>query len=784
MSDQNLAQTPNPNPATPGTPNHQAGASPDPAPAAVSPLPAVNPEPNASDHAGSEPDGAEPTTDVPEEQRASDGAIGRGIAAAATNPGSTAATRKLRDDGRRNLGVLDSSTTTDFRARVAVAHDLVGHDQINNYFAATPDPRGHYEITATAREEVAATYVEPAGFASLVSFCAKRRIAVIRVVSGQGKLTSALRVLDRICDGPFFRLDPAKGMTQLQGKDITEDSSYLLAGLTQSQADVLLTRHEMDRLDAALNNCSARLIVAVSAETRLTHLGSADYVTDLTDRPAHRDVLASHLTWRLGEHKARSLITDADMAPIFDAELRPGTPLRKVVQLAGLIAEAARDSAVPREIATTVRLQLDDRADRDLADWFQGLGGLAEHSFVIALAVLNNLPYETVAQAGRALEAQLTAPITGRLEDLPRDQVRPFERSRSVRLKTFDAKLTQATATTPQGEVPVEAVEFVDPARSQRVLAHVWQEYDQAHNAMIEWLSQLGAHPVEEVRTRAGVAVGALSTAAFDFMRHTVIEPWVCTTEYVLRESAATALDAANSVSALKQTVHGLVHEWSAASDPDLVATAIRAYGSSVGVDQPDRLFETLNQHAESADFVVIEAVCRSLTELTDAGIRGVSDRALMTAREWTSSRARARRITGNLAFLMMAADLLWSPDGTPPRQGRAGRAQHWPLLLRLADISPEWRQVVAGMWATALMSTDVAETAIDVLAQWAETAEADGQRRQSLVRVLTAAATSDRVRARLRRTIDRWADPEGSMHAPETAAALRAAMYVTTTRK
>jgi hypothetical protein len=713
-----------------------------------------------------------PAPDAAEEQRAGEGAR-RGITAAATNPGSTAARRKLRNDGRRNLGGLDSSTTTDFRARVAVQHDLIGHDQINNYYAATPDLHGHYEITTTVREEVAATYVEPDGFESLLSFCTKRQIAVIRVVSGQGKLTSALRVLGQICTGPLFRLDPAKGMTQLRGKDITEDGGYLLAGLTQAQADALLTRHEMDRLDAELNERSARMIVAVSADTRLTHLGSADYVTDLTHHPGHRDVLASHLSWKLGKHKSGWLIADADIASILDEELCPGTPLRKVVQLAGLIAEAVGDSAVPREIAETVRQRLAVRVDR-LPDWFQCLGGLAEHSFVIALAVLNNLPYETVARAGQALEDQLTAQVTGQLEDLPRDEVRPFERRRSMRLKTFDAKLTPSTTSTLQGDVPVEAIEFVDPALPKRVLDHVWQEYDQAHKAVIEWLSELGADPVEEVRTRAAVAVGALSNTAFDFMRQAVVEPWARAADRVLRESAATALDAANSVPALKDTVRRLVHDWSAASDPNLVATAVLTYGGSVGVDQPTRLFETLNQHAESSDEVVIEAVCSSFAELADAGVIGVSDRALMTARKWTSSRTRARRFMGNLAFLWMAADLLWSPDGTPPRQGRAGRAEHWPLLLRLADSSPEWRRVIAGMWATALINTDIAKIAMEVLDRWAETAEANDQRRRALVRMLTTAATSDRVPARLHCMVKQWADPESSMHAPKTAAALR----------
>jgi hypothetical protein len=280
------------------------------------------------------------------------------------------------------------------------------------------------------------------------------------------------------------------------------------------------------------------------------------------------------------------------------------------------------------------------------------------------------------------------------------------------------------------------------------------------------------------------VAVGWLSTTAFDFMRHAVIEPWACAENRVVRESAATALDEANSVPVLKETVRGLVYEWITANNPDLVATAVRAYGGSLGVDQPTRLFETLNQHAESSDSVVIEAVCHSIAELTEAGIVDVSDRALMAAQKWTGSRTRARRITGNLAFLMMAHDLVWSPDGTLPRQGRAGRAQHWPLLLRLADSSAEWRQVVAGMWATSLISTDVGEIAAEVLDRWAETAEGDDERRHALVRMLTSTELSDRVQTRLQRIVKQWADPESSMHAPETAAALRTCMQVTATTK
>lgn len=363
-------------------------------------------------------------------------------------------------------------------------------------------------------------------------------------------------------------------------------------------------------------------------------------------------------------------------------------------------------------------------------------------------------------------------PVTGQLEDVPRQDVRPFERRINVRLKKFDAKLTSTITSTPQGDVPVEAVGFVNPDRPKQVFYHVWREYNEAHKAIIQWLYELGTQPLEEVRTRAGVAVGLLS-GSFDFMRYAIIERWARATDPILRESAATALDAANRVPALKETVHGLVHEWSTDSDPNVVATAVRAYGSSVGLDQPDRSFETLNQHAESSDDVVIAAVCWTLAELADAQVVGISGRALMTARKWASSRTKVRRITGNLAFLTMAADLLWSPDGTPLR-GRVGRGQHWPLLLRLAETSPEWRQVIAGTWATTLLSSNMGEIARNVLDQWIECAEVNDERRRALVRILVAtSATSSRAHARLCHMKEQWADPEGALYAPRTATAL-----------
>ncbi|MFL6140471.1 MAG: hypothetical protein ACJ72N_01200 [Labedaea sp.] len=734
------------------------------------PAAGLQPEPNRPSDAPDQ-DAAAPTGE-PEDQPAksdeSEGDAARRLAtaAAATNPGSTAAKRRQRNAGRQNLGFTDANSV-DFDGNVTVQGDMAARDMFNIVTGGAVEFDDTYEISPDDLTGLAGCHVRPAGFDGLVSFCASQSVTVVRVGTGQGKLTSAALVLSELNAFPLYRLSPAKRLDQLSPTDIEDNAGYVLTGLTQDQANTSLTRHTLDRLLAELASKNARLVVAVSAETRLSHLTSARYVTELADSAALPDVLLAHLRHHLGAGPAERLLGDPDLAALTSAEFPPGAGLRKTVLLATLLVRAYREARPVKEIVEEVRRQLAARAAQEFVEWFEGLGTLDRHSFVIALAVLNGLSYETVVNASRAIEFRLTRPVRGDVEDIAREQVQPFRTSRSVLLKEYDAKLVTAVTSTPQGDLPVTTVMFNDADRPKRLLFHLWHEYGEAHQAIIGWLRELGEHPMEEVRTRAGVAAGMLSSISFEHLQHAVIEPWAASTNAVLRETAAIALDTANSIPALKDSVQNLVHDWCMSDDEELIATAVRAYGSSVGLDQRARLFETLGEQAESQSVIVTAAVCTSLTELVEAGKAGVSDRALVTAKQWTASRDKLRRFTGNVAFLTMAADLLWVPgDGAVPH-GKAGRLKHWPFLLRLAESSPEWREVIAEQWAAALCGGDTAEGALEVLDRWVEGAEPDTARREALVRVLNAASTADRARARLHRAAKRWADKENSVHAP-----------------
>jgi hypothetical protein len=684
----------------------------------------------------------------------------RRVTAAANNPGSTAAKRRQRAQSRQNLNVgTSSSRFDDVRAR----RDIAGRD-IYHISTSPGEVDETYEISLDVRTTNRVSYVTPPSFTTLVSFCGKRAITVIRVARGQGKFATALRVADELCSGPLYGLSPKKTLDALDLEDIGENAGYVLTGLSQDQATATLTRHALARMAAHLAPKNARLVIAVGEETRLGQLRSADYVTDLTDVPECHDVLRAHLEHHIGTGAANELLTSPELVELRDAVLTSDAGPRAVVDLARLLAGVYQADRTHADIVAEVQELLAAHKKRGFDDWFAQLDDLAKQSFVIALAVLNGLPYEMVAQAGRVLEDRLTKPVHGNVQNLPRDQVQPFRTSLTARLKEFDAKLI-----TDDADPPADVVVFNDPDRPREVLLHVWREYGEAHEGVVNWLYDLGAHKVEEVRVRAGVAVGMLASFAYEFVLYGVIEQWADNENEHFRETAAIAIDAVNSVPAHKDRVHSLVQEWCEKGTPYQIASGIRVYGGSVGLDHPSELFAALDVQAESRHAVVLDAVFESLTELAEAGVVGVTDRALMTAKRWATSRNRDLRITGNLAFLLMSADLLWSPGAGPTKDGQKAR---WPLLLRVAENSPEWRAVIAQMWAAALFDADTADTALAVLARWADSAEADETRRAAFVRLLCEAATNVRVTARLRNACKGWADPNNAVYAPLTVAA------------
>jgi len=536
----------------------------------------------------------------------------RRVTAAASNPGSTAAKLRQRAQSRQNLNVGTSSSRFD---RVRVRGDMAGRD-IYHISTSTRETDDTYEISLDVRTSNHASYVRPPSFATLVLFCKKRPITVVRVARGQGKFATALRLADEVCAGPLYALSPKKALDALEPDDIEEHAGYVLTGLSQDQADAALDRHALARVATLLAE-KAKLIIAVDSEIRLGRIRADECVTELADVPASHEVLRAHLEHCVGAAVAGELLASAELVELADAELTPDAGPRTAAVLAQLLADVYQADRAHADIVAEVRASLTAYKKRGLEDWFAQLKGLTKHSFVIALAVLNGLPYEMVTEAGRVLEDRLTKPAHGNVQNLPRDQVLLFRASDSLsaQLREFDAKLVSDGV-----DPPVDVVSFNDPDRARYLLLHVWREHGEAHKGVVNWLYDLGSHKVDEVRTRAAVTVALLASVAYELVLHSVIEPWADHEDEHCREAAAIAVDAINSVAAFKERAHTLVQEWCEKGSPQQVATGVRVYGGSVGLDHPGDLFAALDEHAESTDALVLDAVLESLAELAGQG--------------------------------------------------------------------------------------------------------------------------------------------------------------------
>ncbi|MBV9730913.1 MAG: hypothetical protein JO309_16195, partial [Pseudonocardiales bacterium] len=567
-------------------------------------------EPEQKPASATHEDNQDENTSTEEEHHVDEASVRKGIVAAVANPGTTAANHNRRRRGRKSLGVGSFATKIDFRAETELDGDIVtGEKNIYYNLASIQDgSSGHYEFDAQTKEEIRATFVAPDDFEDLITFTKQRPVVIVRVPTWLGKRVIGFCLLDSVAASSMFGLDPSVGLQRLTKNWISKGAGYLLVGLSQAQADEI-NRHDLKRLGAELGQLDAKLVIVVADEIHFADDGMGDYLTEIRSRPRLEAMIEKHLRWRLEASPglAETILARPDVVTLVTDALAHDSSPRKAARLARFLAEEVEH---PESLVETVHAKLSRQAGRDLGDWFQGLPDLYSRSFVAALSVFNELPNETIAEAARSLYRKLSTVPRGAATSLPGQPVDHFASSRSARLTKLRARLTKTTVQTQHGPTPADVVEFVEAAYPSLVLRHIWQEYDDTQPALITWLQELGGHPSEEVRIRSGIAVGALASLAFDFLCRSVLVPWARSKDSRRREAAAVALDTANATPELRMAVRNLVHKWSEEEEPELVATAVRAYGSSVGTDQLDDVFKTFDLLAESENFTIVEAVC------------------------------------------------------------------------------------------------------------------------------------------------------------------------------
>jgi hypothetical protein len=250
-------------------------------------------------------------------------------------------------------------------------------------------------------------------------------------------------------------------------------------------------------------------------------------------------------------------------------------------------------------------------------------------------------------------------------------------------------------------------VRLVDPALARAVLDVVWHDYDHLRGPLVRWLQVLGRHARYEVRTRVGQLAGQLALYDFNTTYRYLLRPWARSQYTAHRQSAATAMERAVLEPKLTARVCRQVQDWALSPDQYMNDTAARAYATRLGADFADEPLTYLWLVALESGQVVSPAVAVAVSRLHDPDDPEASLAILTELARWTGDHRRSLHVHAARALTLLA-----HRAASPPHD-------QWPSLLRLAAEDQEARDLLLGLWRTALTEFRVAIHGWQMLLVW-----------------------------------------------------------------
>ncbi|WP_026421876.1 hypothetical protein [Actinokineospora inagensis] len=483
--------------------------------------------------------------------------------------------------------------------------------------------------------------------------------------------------------------------------------------------------------DAWLAHASARAkehdayLVVVTGPVRgalATATTRQDYVLTDLDVPDSREIVRKRIgvdvDW-LTESEVEEQLAATDLDDILDERDDP----KFATRAAHVVIEALRACADLAEVVSRLR-----NAPEQVREWLGADPDAADVALVLATAALEGCGYLSVADAAVSLYRKLgnnNAAMTPRY-------LRGLLAERSwIELVETDSGNRVAR--------------FRHAALRAPVLELVWVELDGARDVILKWLAELAAHRDVEVRARAAYTAGLLAACDLEHGLHRYFLPWAQHESPVLRQSAATGLDVAGTVSGRPEVFWTHVEQWAnlIRYDDDareLAATAALAAGRSLGIADPKRALRVLRTLIDEGDWDLLGPVAISTQMLLAADQQGPVIEAL---REWTDAPVVDERVIKALSMFAFAA----SEKGTGDR----------PVLMASAW---QLREDLPELWGRALACEPVRRNAADALWVWVHMADTDPTCRPEVLDLLAGIADrGDQDYGRLRHLLEQWAD-------------------------
>lgn len=598
------------------------------------------------------------------------------------------------------------------------------------------------------------------------------RVQVLQGPEGSGRTTTAVLALAKVagqghrcgdnashpvadsqpekqalCRGRVEVLDAANPAGAVRAEDLTERHGYLLDRTGAGVGDQL-THGVLAALDAMAVQRDAYLVVVVDDRSPLDLDSIGRYLVRQSP-PEPEDVLKAHL-----KEGARSGWNDRVREEVLQ-ELRLRPPPSRVVELAVYLTEAHDQEYDNERILGWFRMRLIAKTQAKLMRPFDGDSGsrtrtevVSRQAFLIASAVLNDLPEAVVGSAGALLAERLNELQSGG---------RPFSR------RVFGDTVSDLIRYSEAGEWKQDgAAHEEDGALSLRmrpgvpaiVLEVAWRDYNGLRLPLLDWLQDLAAVGSPAVRVRAALAVGKLATFDFPSVVAEVIQPWASDPKGASRSAAAWALEMAASDSVVEQRVRNLVWRWCEEPARYRQRTALLACGTSIGIRHFDDALQRLQLLAPLPAHANEWTLALSLRELF---LVGDSKVVLRVLEQWSAAEGDEEEREREDGSMRRRALMVQAARGLIAVSERSDHPDRPDLITCLLH-APRWHERVAGLWHLALVEPATSETAWGALERTLERAHPDREPHlRGVLGQLTKALVQDpalRRRARFRNAL------------------------------
>ncbi|MFE4368693.1 hypothetical protein ACFRMN_10680 [Streptomyces sp. NPDC056835] len=555
---------------------------------------------------------------------------------------------------------------------------------------------------------------------------------------GSGRRTAALNLLRESC-GAGAMLRALDSVTELDRWQPTDPSArgYLMDGLFPSRP---LGPGVLGHVRSLLKKATAHMVITLPDDAALLRRLEQDLhvrpIRCVPPPPAM--VFGSYFEEVVPDQRERERLLSAlnrrhELGDLLVPELVPA----EVVELVTAIVTADGDPDALGDLGG----RLSYRAEQEVPELMRKLRGDPDAlAFLLAASVYEGLDHRLVREeAARLLklsEGRLTAelPPTGSSGAEKTGQPNPdfvFRRSLTDLLHMVRA-VRQEPAISTEGAYAhsVQGVVFVRHRQAEAVLRHVWREYGQLSDLLVEWLRDVErttelTRPVGQFMGRAAKWGGGRRA-----LRH--IQALAESDRTTSRLIAANALGIAAEDPVLVAEVRYRLQRWSLAVGVHLRTTVAYTCGTEFGLSRPDLALRLLHdlllgvrsrpgERGQDDDGKVLLAVRVAILSLFQAGNEAKVFGRLV---EWLDAeRCDAEQV------LSLFGQLLQSPG--------------W-FMRKLADETPEAGSVVE-IVRRALNTESSFDATCAALLRWADWARWDETQFRAVENLFAALARAMR---------------------------------------